>query len=426
MQPNRLEAPPFQAIQAFDVPFLKQEKLGNGIELFYYNGGQSEVAKIEFFLLQANQASERLRGQNTLAVKMLQEGTMRMSASVLQEFIAAQGAFLELNPGHDRSSIVLYSLSRKLRDVVPVVREMLESASFNASEFDNVCNITRQNLKVSKEKTSFLASAAFREKIFGANHPYGFTLAPEDIDQITLESVKSFYPTLQKSKLYVFLSGKFSTQDLDAVRFELEKFSAGSEQGPSVSNSFPEPSFSRTVVEKSGNMQCSLRVGRVLFNAAHPDYFPFVMMNEILGGYFGSRLMQNLREDKGLTYGINSNIVSYQKAGYFVIGTDIKKEDAERALDEIRKEIELMQREPVQSSELETVRNYMLGSFANSLTTPFAIADKNKSIVLNQLPLDYFQQYMHAVKTTSPEKIQEMAQRYLSYSSLTEIIGGSL
>ena len=156
----------------------------------------------------------------------------------------------------------------------------------------------------------------------------------------------------------------------------------------------------------------------------HPDYFPMLLLNEILGGYFGSRLMKNIREEKGLTYGISSNLALFSQAGYFVIGTDVKREFTQQTIDEIHKEIKILQTELVDESELETVKNYMVGSFAGSLNTPFDIADRYKVIFSEKLPLDFYQNYIPNIQQISAIQLLEIANKYLGLETLTEIVVG--
>ncbi|RZM10721.1 MAG: insulinase family protein, partial [Pedobacter sp.] len=161
-----------------------------------------------------------------------------------------------------------------------------------------------------------------------------------------------------------------------------------------------------------------------LFTRSHPDFFRMLVTNEILGGYFGSRLMKNIREEKGFTYGISSNMPSFRRDGYFLIGTDVNKENTQQTLDEIRKEINILQTEPVSADELETVQNYMAGEFVGSLNTPFEIADRYKVILLDDMPADFLTTYIQNVRAVSPTDIMEMATRYLASDSLREVVVG--
>jgi predicted Zn-dependent peptidase len=178
------------------------------------------------------------------------------------------------------------------------------------------------------------------------------------------------------------------------------------------------------LIEKTGAMQSSIRMGKQLMTRKHPDFFTMLLLNEVLGGYFGSRLMKNIREEKGLTYGISSNLALFGQAGYFVIGTDVKREFTQQTIDEIHKEIKILQTELVLENELETVKNYMVGSFAGSLNTPFDITDRYKVIFSENLPLDFYQNYISKIQQVSDIMLLEAANKYLQTDSLFEIVVG--
>ena len=178
------------------------------------------------------------------------------------------------------------------------------------------------------------------------------------------------------------------------------------------------------LIEKEGAIQSSIRMGKHLMTRKHPDYFPMLLLNEILGGYFGSRLMKNIREEKGLTYGISSNLALFTQAGYFVIGTDVKREFTQQTIDEIQKEIKILQTELVSENELETVKNYMVGSFAGSLNTPFDIADRYKVIFSENLPLDFYKNYIPNIQQISAIQLLETANKYLGVRFIDRDCGG--
>jgi predicted Zn-dependent peptidase len=165
-------------------------------------------------------------------------------------------------------------------------------------------------------------------------------------------------------------------------------------------------------------------MGRKLFTRSHPDYFKMMVLNEILGGYFGSRLMRNIREEKGLTYGISSNLFTLQKEGYLLIGTDVKREFTSLTIEEVYKEMNILRTEPVGEEELETVKNYMAGSFAGSLSTPFALADHFKAIYFDGLTYDFYEHYIENILNTSAQQLQDLANQYLTDNSMLVVIAG--
>ena len=162
-----------------------------------------------------------------------------------------------------------------------------------------------------------------------------------------------------------------------------------------------------------------------LFKKDAADYHLMRVVNTILGGYFGSRLMRNIREERGLTYGISSGIITMEDAGYLVIGTDVKKQFTQLAIDEVYREIERLRLEPVSAVELRTVKNYLAGKLLNSVDTPFALAEKFKNIYLYGLTYGFYQNYLKTLNDITPEVIQTVANRYLIAANIHEVtVGG--
>jgi zinc protease len=356
--------------------------------------------------------------------KMLGEGTSQKTSQEISEYFDQFGAFSENGHGLDRANLTIYSLSKHLHKVLPMVQEILTDATFPENEVDNFKNIQRQSLKVNQEKSAFVAGQIFRKNIFGDNHPYGNYLTEEAIDETSRQNILDFYQQNWQGKTFrIFLSGKVSEQDIELVETFLGKDkmsqSSNSQTLSGISNN--EKSI---IIEKPKAMQSSIRLGKLMMRRTDPDYFKMLVLNEVFGGYFGSRLMKNIREEKGLTYGISSNVAPFAQAGYFIVGTDVKKENTQQTLDEIHKEINILQTELVPQDELQTVKNYMAGSFAGSLGTPFDIADRYKVVIGEKLPVDFYEQYIAKILEVSADEILATANQYLQIDSLTEVVVG--
>jgi predicted Zn-dependent peptidase len=185
-----------------------------------------------------------------------------------------------------------------------------------------------------------------------------------------------------------------------------------------------QPDSAKETVEKEDSLQSSIRIGKRLFTRKHPDYFKMLVLNEVFGGYFGSRLMKNIREEKGYTYGISSNLVTLRHDGFLVMGTDVKKEFTGPTIDEVYKEMEVLRKEPVGEEELQTVKNYMIGSFAGSLNSPFAIADNFKTIYFEGMSYDFFEHYIENILDTSAQDLMQLANTYLQPDTMLEVVVG--
>jgi predicted Zn-dependent peptidase len=168
----------------------------------------------------------------------------------------------------------------------------------------------------------------------------------------------------------------------------------------------------------------SIRLGKILFNRSNPDYPAMQVVNTVLGGYFGSRLMRNIREDKGYTYGIGSAISSLQQTGYFIIASEVNSKFSQETIQEIKKEIEILQKTLIPEEELKKVKSYMLGQLIRSVDGPFSLSDTYLNIWLQGLDLSYYKKYIKTVKAISTKDIQYLSKKYLEIDSLIEIIAG--
>ncbi|WP_338873742.1 pitrilysin family protein [Spirosoma sp. SC4-14] len=421
---DRTQSPAFQIIQEVRLPAFQTFSLDNGIPLYLIDVPHQPVLRIEC-IFEAGTWQEKIPGTSFFAFKMLTEGTANRSSAQISEYFDRYGAFLELNSGPDRASVVIYCLTKFLPDILPLLRELLTESTFPQKELEDLRNITLQNLRVNYEKNAYLAGVLFRKQLFGAQHPYGRSQRPEIIEQLSRESIVDFYEQDIRNRPYqILLAGHASETEVILINRALGQFPIQKNEVSPIDHTIAGEDHLPILAEKSDSVQSSIRVGRRLFTRAHPDFFRMLVTNEVLGGYFGSRLMKNIREEKGFTYGISSNMPSFRRDGYFLIGTDVNKENTQQTLDEIRKEIRILQTEPVGQQELDTVKNFMAGEFVGSLNTPFEIADRYKVILLDGMPANFLTTYIERIRSVTPEDIMAMANQYLIDSSLQEVVVG--
>jgi len=422
---DRSITPAFQTIQEVFISPVKNITLSNGLPLHIINVGEQPIIKLELIFNAGNWFDDN-KGISFFTAKMLNEGTSAHNSASINQFFDQYGAFTEFTHSVDRASFVVYGLSKHLGQLLPMVQEILQDSIFPQKELDTIKKIQQQTIQVNQEKTSFVANQKIRNSIFGETHPYGTNLSQEIIENITRENLVKYYQShWQNQPFRIFLSGKITEQEIEAVNNILGNIPVGNAHTTSYEHTDGGIEATSFLIEKENALQSSIRLGKQLFTRSHPDYFNMLIVNEVLGGYFGSRLMKNIREEKGLTYGIGSNVVPFSKNGYFIVGTDVKKEFTQLTIDEIIKEIQVLRTELVSEEELTTVRNYMSGAFAGSLNTPFEIADRYKVIMSEQLPLDFYQQYFQHIQKITSEDILEAAQKHLDPDSLIEVaVGG--
>lgn len=423
MQLDRTIPPAFRTIQTVQFPSHQSVVLDNGQPLFVANVGEQPVVRIEV-LFEAGTWHEDVDGASFFGVKMLTEGTQKRTSAQISGHFDQIGAFVDLSHTPDRANIMVYGLTKHLGAILEMVSELIHEATYPEKEFNDLRNISLQNLRINLEKNAYVATTTFKERLFGATHPYGKSQNEKSIKALSVADLQNFYTNRIKARPFrVFLSGQVGDAEVALVNQYLGQHLVV--PSPEVNKSLEIVSQTEPLwVDKADAVQSSVRVGRMLFKRQHPDFYRMIVANEILGGYFGSRLMRNIREEKGFTYGISSSIVPMRQAGYWAIGTDVKKEFAQATLDEIQKEIHRLQTELVPENELETVKNYLAGEFAGSLNTPFEIADRVRLMVLEGLDVEFYSNYIQRLRVVTAEDIQKIANQYWQWEDLQQVIVG--
>jgi zinc protease len=349
----------------------------------------------------------------------LEKGTSKKDALQLAEAFESLGAHMEIVAGLDNIEISLFALTRNWRDAFRLIEEMILDPSFNDEELDIMKSIYLENLKVNLAKNSFVASQAIRKNIFGT-HPYGVSVAEQDVAAIDSTQLREYH----KSRLVP--NAAFITAPASVDREKLSKALAGfSRQTGAATTVRPVvPGLRDELIEKQDSVQSSLRLGMRMVKRMHPDYPHVLLLNHILGGYFGSRLMKNIREEKGLTYGIYSSLNNLQRDGFFMIGADVNKENRELAFSEINRELIRLREEKIEKDELEIAANHFLGALQLEVANPFSVTEKVKNIFVNDLPSDYYQTIFDKVSSATPAQLAEIAAVHFPPENLYKVAVG--
>lgn len=422
---NRTAAPEFKIIDSISIIKAGEQRLDNGIPVYTIHAGSQELSKIEF-IFNAGMYHQHRTLVASSANTLLESGTSKFNAHQISENIDFYGSFLELGTGQDFSSVCLYTLNKYLKESLNYIEAILKDSIFPQEEVDIHLSTKKQKYQINSQKVNHLARRRFSELLFGSHHPYGVDVKSEDFDTLTRAEVLEFYKQHYTSRnCFIVVAGYLPSDIIPTLNALFGTSHWGNEKTPLPSEALiVPPTTQKNIVEKPDAIQSAIRMGRLLFNKTHPDYFKFQVLNTVLGGYFGSRLMANIREDKGYTYGIGSGLNSFLKAGYFTISTEVGADVTQKALDEIYKEIRKLREELVSEEELETVRNYILGQFLRSVDGPFALAEKFKAVKEFGLDYSYYDNYFNAVKTATPAELRDLANKYLQESDLIECVAG--
>ncbi len=263
---------------------------------------------------------------------------------------------------------------------------------------------------VDLKKEEVLAYRRITELIFGEHHPYGYNSTPADYAALLREDlVEHFNAWYTPGNCRVFASGRVDERVLDLVN---RNFGQSRRLGPAPKAPLPSGQQIPGVehIRHPGSLQTAIKIGRPLFSRRHPDYNGVFVLNTILGGYFGSRLMMNIREKRGYTYNIYSTADAFMYDGCLYIATEV---NTSKTIREIFSEMRRLHEAPVPEEELAMVRNYLLGTLLNGLDGPLNTSDVVKTLITEDLSLRAFDDLVHTIRTITPEQIQQLAARYL-------------
>jgi len=420
---NRKQPPLIKDAVDLHLELKPYEKytLKNGVDVYAINAGAEEVLQVEWVYYAGNWYEE----QNLIAAStnfLLRNGTSKKTAFQINEHFEYYGSYLNRACYNETATVTLHSLTRHIAELLPVVKEILTDSTFPQSELDIYKQNMKQRLNVNLKKADFIASRLIDAYLYGEQHPYGRFSSFEAFDAVEQQAIKDFYKQYYLSgKLVMFVAGKLPSnifQLLDENFGDLDHQPLKVEATPAT----PANEKKYRVTNDPNGMQGSIRMAIPFPNRHHPDFLKAQVLNTVLGGFFGSRLMSNIREEKGYTYGIHSYLQNHIQQSAWLITTEAGRDVCEATIAETYKEMERLRAEPVGEEELSLVRNFMIGSILGDLDGPFHIINRWKNIILNGVPEDYFYRQMNVIKTVSATELQELANKYLQPDHFYELV----
>jgi zinc protease len=417
--------PPVIPSGEISIPEASHFNLSNGADAFLLEAGTGDVVRIEF-IFPAGQIREYLPLISSTTNLMLQEGSENYSASELHEQIDFYGAFIHLYSERDRAGLVVFSLNRHVAKILELSREILFRPVFPAEELRALMRKRLQWFRINREKMQNLAMDNFFEMIFGKKHQYGRQITEEDFGRIFPAMLADFHKAFYRpEEMTIIVSGKIPPVTRQILEDEFGKLSAPEVYREEYSTAIMGAARKKKHIEKPGSVQTAIRIGSPTINKRHPDYPGLKITDTILGGYFGSRLMRNIREEKGYTYGIRSGVSSLELSGYKIISTEVGSMYLEDSLHEIYNEIRKLQGEFTEKEELDSVRNYMLGEMIRMFDGPFSLAESFKSAWEFGLGSSYYYRFIEKIRTIDADEIKSLASTYYNIDDLYQVTAGS-
>ena len=421
--PDRKQAPVIVDAVDFDLRLKQAEKivLNNGVEVYAVNAGAEEVMSVEWVFYAGNWFEDK----NLVAATsnfLLRNGTSSKTAFQLNEHFEYYGAYLNRACYNETATITLHCLNKHIQELLPVVRELITDSLMPQEELDTYRQNMMQRLKVNLKKSDFVASRLIDAYVYGEQHPYGKYTRLEDFDTLNREELIAFYKQYyQQGKFVMFIAGRLPSGWQEQIN---HYFGDLPNNGGDMNNISKDPLAEKKsrIINDAEGVQGSIRMARPFYNRHHPDFVKAMVLNTLFGGFFGSRLMSNIREDKGYTYGIHSFLQNHIHDSAWVISTEAGKDVCEATIEEVYKEMKILREELVDEEELLLVRNYMMGSILGDLDGPFQIMARWKNIVLNNLTDQYFYDSIQTIKIISAAELQALAQQYLRPEDFYELV----
>jgi len=422
---NRTQSPEIQQVSNLKLPMPQTFTMGNGIPVYVTNMGTQDVVKIEV-VFRAGRPYEGKKLAARATAALLKEGTKNYSSAQIAEEVDFYGSTLSIPVNLDTSNVILFSLTKHLDKSLPLLCEVLSSPIFPENELAAYVDRSKRRLQVDLTRNDVVAYRKITEFIFGENNPYGYNSNKDIYESISQDDLLAhFNRNYVAENCTVFVSGRITDKHLQLITQQLGKvIRRGKKSKVTLPENevLPQKIF---IPMTEDSVQTAIRVGRRLFNRTHPDFKGMYVLNTVLGGYFGSRLMANIREEKGYTYNVFSTMDSMLFDGCFYVGTEVGNEFVEATKKEIYLEFEKLQNERIAEEELTMVRNYLLGNLLTSLDGPFAVSDVVKTLVMDGLQLADFQNLVDFIKNISADELQRLAQKYLKKEDMWEVIVGS-
>ena len=423
---NRRMPPPLRPMGDFQLVRPERTRMKNGMPLNVIRAGSQEVVRLDV-LIGGGQWHQIQALQALFTNRMLREGTSSMTSVQIAEKLDYYGAWLELSSAVNYGFVTLYSLNKYFPSTLAIIADMLKDPAFPEKELEVVVESNRQQFLVNSTRVEVIARKQLHRSLFGEQHPFGRFAQASDYDRITPDVLREFYRKYYHSgNCSVYVSGKVTPEIIRCIETNLGDTPWGEiRQMPLLELIAPQQTTEKHVfVEKADALQSSLKMGEFMMDRNHPDFLKARVMVTLFGGYFGSRLMSNIREDKGYTYGIGAGIVNCPGSGVLVITTEADNQYIDAIISEVYQEMDRMCNDLAPQEELEMVRSYMLGDFCRSYEGPFSLSEAWIYCETADLDEDFFVRSLDAIRSVTAEEICTLAQRYLCKEKLIEVVAG--
>ena len=422
--PDRTISPPIKDPVELNLTLKPCQKISlqSGSPVYYINDGAEEVAMIEFIF----SAGNSFENKNTVATAtnyLLKNGTNKKNALDINEYFEYYGAYLNRSSHSEYSTITLHCLSKHLKELLPVIREIITDSIFPEDELEIFKQNSIQQLSVNLQKSNFVANRLIDQYLYGNEHPYGRVSNASDIQSITREDLLNFFKNFYlNARCIILAAGRLPANFEELLNTHFGDLKLNENLTFADHKAERATDKKSRIINDPNGVQGAIRIARPFPNRQHPDFKKVGVLNVLFGGFFGSRLMSNIREDKGYTYGIHSFLENHIRESAWVISCEAGKDVCEATIDEVYKEMKLLREEIVDEEELLLVKNYLMGINLGDIDGPFQVISRWKNLILNNLDEKYFYESVNTIKNISAEEIRELSNKYLQPEEFFELV----
>ena len=426
-QRNPNAVPELAAEREVRWPKRTKAKLANGLEVILLASHTIPKFHGELYFRAGNAAAA---GRGTalaeMAAAMVRTGTAKHSSRQIEEQLRGLGADLSVSAGQDNSAISFAGLSDHAEPLLQLANELAREATFPPAEFERERRQKLEEIKLERTQPGFLAGERLRKVLFGA-HPYAqISPSEEQVSGYTSEGLQSVYHDFYTPEnAILILVGDFEPA---AMQRTVEKVFGGWSGGkPGIPDGAKPPAQQGKrvyLVDLPGSVQTQIVCGCHAITRKHPDWIKLGLTNSIYGGAFNSRLVMNIREDKGYTYSPRSSVNSMRQYGYFSVSAAVRNDVVAASLTEIFYELDKLRSLPVPETELLDAQNYLSGVFSMGLATQSGLLSQISTLALNDLPDEYLETYREKVRALKPQDILAAARSYFDSANMQIVVVG--
>lgn len=429
---DRTKAPEIHEFGDLAMPEVTKTVLPNGLPLYQLDHGSQEVCCLTC-VWRGGVAESNAKALPALVLSMLREGTSSHSGEEIADIIEYNGARLFVSADSHFSTLKLYTLNSKAAEVLPLLPEMMLQPAFPEKNFEVIREKAAKNEEIKLAKVETQAAIAINRMVMGEGHPLAVTDTPEQIRAYTCKDLsdwhkKVFTPVTDdagESSLTLYLAGRITPEIAETVKSLFGSITVKRDT-PLPLNIVPfkcEKSKEEHI-HVDGALQSAVRMFMPVIGRNDPDYIALRFLIMILGGYFGSRLMSNIREDKGYTYGINSYLLGYPEGGIMGVSSSTDNATVKPLIEETVKEIERLSTGDFSNGEMERLKQHAMSMLASSLDSPFDIMDYHINLMVAFIPPHYFERQVAVVKSLTPQLLAKVAREHLSLDRLYIAVAG--